>query len=354
MLKVAIIGGSGYTGFELLRILAVHPHTEVAAVSSRQNKGRRVCEVFPSLKGFYDNLSFTAPEDFPKMDAEFFFCALPHGASMEVVDPLVGSGKKVVDLSADFRLRDADLYKKWYGEHKSKELLKEAVYGLPELNRDSIKGARLVANPGCYPTAAILSLAPLVNGGLIDTGSIIIDSKSGVSGAGRSASIEYSFVEVASGFKAYKVGCHRHTPEIEQELGLIAGREVTVTFTPHLIPTPRGILTTVYADLEGGAGGSGGGGGVTSAAIRDQYLKFYEGEPFVRIMPEGEYPDIKDVRCSNYFDIGFMVDEKRGKLIVISAMDNLVKGASGQAVQNMNIMNSMEETSGLVPPPVSV
>jgi N-acetyl-gamma-glutamyl-phosphate reductase len=267
---------------------------------------------------------------------------------MEVVDPLVGSGKKVVDLSADFRLRDTNLYKKWYGEHKSKELLKEAVYGLPELNRDSIKGARLVANPGCYPTSAILSLAPVISAGLIDTGSIIIDSKSGISGAGRSASIEHSFAEVAPGFKAYKVGCHRHTPEIEQELGLIAGQAVTVTFTPHLIPTSRGILTTVYTEIEGGAGAA------TAAAIRDQYLKFYDGEPFVRIMPEGEFPDIKDVRCSNYCDIGFVVDEKRGKLIVISAIDNLVKGASGQAVQNMNIMNSVEETSGLVPPPVPV
>jgi N-acetyl-gamma-glutamyl-phosphate reductase len=345
MLRVAIIGGSGYTGLELLRILAVHPRTEVVSVSSRRQKGKRVTEVFPSLRGFYDALVFTAPEDFSKMEADFFFCALPHGASMEVVDTFLGSGKKVVDLSADFRLRDSELYRKWYGEHKSKELLKEAVYGLPEINRDSIKGARLVANPGCYPTSAILTLAPVLSGGLIDTGSVIIDSKSGVSGAGRKESIEHSFVEVASGFKAYKVGCHRHTPEIEQELSLLAGREVTVTFTPHLIPTSRGILTTVYADLEGAK---------TGAEIREVYSKFYDKEPFVRIVPDGEFPDIKEVRCSNYCDIGFLVDEKKGKLVAVSAIDNLVKGASGQAVQNMNIMNSIAETSGLIPPPIPV
>jgi N-acetyl-gamma-glutamyl-phosphate reductase len=345
MLKVAIIGGSGYTGLELLRILSVHPRAEVAYVSSRKYKGKHITEVFPSLKGFYDTLTFSAPGDFSKMDAEFFFCCLPHGASMEVVDALLGAGKKVVDLSADFRLRDAELYERWYGEHKSKKRLKEAVYGLPELNRGSIKGASLVANPGCYPTAAILALAPVVKQGLVVPGSIIIDSKSGLSGAGRSASVEHSFVEVSSGFKAYKVGCHRHTPEIEQELGLVSGREISVTFTPHLIPTSRGILTTAYADLEAVA---------TRAEIRKLYSKFYDKEPFVRLMPDGEFPNINQVRCSNYCDIGFLADEKKGKLIVISAMDNLVKGASGQAVQNMNIMNSMAETSGLIPPPISI
>lgn len=352
MLKVAIIGGSGYTGFELLRILAVHPGAEVVAVSSRQNNGKPVTGVFPSLRGFYDTLVFSAPEDFVGMEADFFFSALPHGASMEVVGTFLSSGKKVVDLSADFRLRDAGLYKKWYGEHKSEGLLEEAVYGLPEVNRDSIKGARLVANPGCYPTAAILTLAPVLREGLVDTDSIIIDSKSGVSGAGRGAALETSFVEVASSFKAYKVGCHRHAPEIEQELGLIAGRNLSVTFTPHLIPTPRGILTTVYADLKGGAkGGVKGGKG---DAVREAYKKFYDGEPFVRLLPRGEFPDIKDVRFSNYCDIGLLVDEKRGKLIAVSAIDNLVKGASGQAVQNMNIMSSMAETDGLIPPPIPV
>lgn len=350
MLKVAIIGGSGYTGFELLRILAVHPGAEVVAVSSRQNKGKPVTGVFPSLKGFYDTLVFSAPEDFAGMEADFFFSALPHGASMEVVGTFLSAGKKVVDLSADFRLRDAGLYKKWYGEHKSTGLLGEAVYGLPEVNRGSIKGARLVANPGCYPTSAILTLAPVLREGLIDPGSIIIDSKSGVSGAGRGAALETSFVEVASGFKAYNVGCHRHAPEIEQELGLIAGRNISVTFTPHLIPTPRGILTTVYADLKGGKGGEGGEGG----AVREAYKKFYDKEPFVRLLPEGEFPDVKDVRFSNYCDIGLLVDEKRGKLIAVSAIDNLVKGASGQAVQNMNIMNSTAETDGLIPPPIPV
>jgi N-acetyl-gamma-glutamyl-phosphate reductase len=347
MLKVAIIGGSGYTGLELLRLLAVHPHAKVIAVSSRQNLGKPVTSEFPSLAGYYDGLDFTPPEDVAGSKADFFFSALPHGAAMEVVEEVAGeaAGAKVVDLSADFRLKDPAVYEKWYGAHKAYGLIGRAVYGLPELHRSSIKDARLVANPGCYPTSALLALAPVVKAGLIDTGSIIIDAKSGVSGAGRGASPGTSFVEVASGFKPYKVGCHRHTPEIDQELGKIAGRDVSVTFTPHLVPTPRGILSTVYADLLEKT---------PAGVLRGVYENLYAAEPFVRLLPEGSFPDASCVRGSNYCDIGLSIDEARGKLVVVSAIDNLVKGASGQAVQNMNLMSGFDETSGLMQPPLSV
>ncbi|MBI5644153.1 MAG: N-acetyl-gamma-glutamyl-phosphate reductase [Deltaproteobacteria bacterium] len=344
MLKVAIFGASGYTGFELLRILATHPGARVIAATSRQYNGRAVSDVFPSLTGFYDGLDFSDPEDRTAVKADIAFSAMPHGASQEVVPELLRSSR-VIDLSADFRIHDPKVYNAWYGEHKSEGLLKDAVFGLPELYRPSIKDARLVANPGCYPTSAILALAPLLKAGLIETGSVIIDSKSGVSGAGRGASLDTSFVEVSPGFKAYKVGAHRHTPEIEQELSLLAGTEVSVTFTPHLLPVSRGILSTVYASAKKG---------ISTKDAHGIYQEFYGRERFVRVMPVGKYPDISQVRGSNYCDIGVYADETRNRIIIVSVIDNLVKGASGQAVQNMNIMSGLDEAAGLLYPPVSI
>ena len=347
MLKAAILGASGYTGLELLRILSVHPDVAVTSVTSRQYKGKPVVEVFASLKKSYDDLVFSDPGEFKDIEADFVFSCLPHGASQEVVPGLVKSGIRVIDLSADFRLRDPGVYEKWYGEHKAAGLIKEAVYGLTEIYREEIKGASLVANPGCYPTGAVLALWPLLKEGLLDTEKypLIIDSKSGVSGAGRHLSYGTSFVEVTEGFKAYKVGSHRHTPEIAQELSRASGREVDVTFTPHLLPVSRGILTTAYAGLKKP---------LPTAEVRDIYAAHYGKEPFVRVMPEGEFPNINQVRLSNYCDMGVWADESSGRVIVISAIDNLVKGASGQAVQNLNVMAGLDETTSLLTPPASI
>ncbi|MBI5587383.1 MAG: N-acetyl-gamma-glutamyl-phosphate reductase [Deltaproteobacteria bacterium] len=345
MINIAILGASGYTGFELLRILANHPNARITEATSRQYKGKTVPDVFPSLRGFYDGLVFSDPEDFKRIRVDAVFSALPHGASQEVVPALLEADNRVIDLSADFRLRDDSVYRAWYGEHKADFLLKEAVYGLPELYREPIKDALLVANPGCYPTGAILALSPLLKEGLIDTDSVIVDSKSGVSGAGRGANLDTSYVEVSSGFKAYKVGSHRHAPEIEQELSVQAGVPVSVTFTPHLIPASRGILSTAYANLKKS---------VATAELHNIYAESYGKEPFVRVLPEGKFPDISQVRGSNFCDIGLFADGKRKKVIVVSAIDNLVKGASGQAVQNMNIMYWLKEDTALNLPPISI
>lgn len=345
MINVAILGGSGYTGYELLRILASHEFVKVVEVTSRRYKGKTVPEVFPSLRGFYDGLTFSDPEEYRQFRVDVVFCALPHGASQEVMVDLLKADNRVVDLSADFRLRDINVYNAWYGEHKASEVIQEAVYGLPEINRSIIKDALLVANPGCYPTSAILGLLPIARAGLIEAGSVIVDSKSGVSGAGRGANLDTSYVEVASGFKAYKIGAHRHTPEIEQELTGVAGQEVSVTFTPHLIPVSRGILTTAYAGLKKD---------LTTKDLHELYSERYAKEPFVRVLPEGKFPDISQVRGSNYCDIGVFADEKKRRAVVVSAIDNLVKGASGQAVQNMNIMFWLKEDTGLVTPPIAI
>jgi N-acetyl-gamma-glutamyl-phosphate reductase len=343
MIKAAILGGSGYTGFELLRILGSHTAVQVTTITSRQHKGCKVDKVFPALNSIF-KLTFEDPENFRIYSkADIIFSALPHHASMEIVPELLNNGKRVIDLSADFRLKNTNIYETWYGKHHTaKGLLGKAVYGLPELYRGKIKNASLIANPGCYPTGAIIGLAPILKAGLIDTNTIVIDSKSGVSGAGRTASLDTSFTEVNEGFKAYKVGEHRHTPEIEQELSLIAGREVKVTFVPHLLPVNRGILSTIYAKA------------TSHKNILNNYKKYYKGEFFIRIMPEGVFPNIAHVRGSNFCDIGLKLDEQTGRLIVITAIDNLVKGASGQAVQNMNIMFGLPETMGLLLPPIAV
>lgn len=348
MIKTAILGGSGYTGFELLRILANHPQAEVVAITSRQHKGDNVETVFPGLKNV-SKLKFQDPANFNSFaKADVVFSALPHHVSMEIAPYILKKGKRVIDLSADFRLKHAKVYEAWYGKHMAKGLLKKAVYGLPEIYRDKIKHAELVANPGCYPTGAILGLAPAIEAGIVDADSIIIDSKSGVTGAGRGASLDTSFAEVNEGFKAYKVGEHRHTPEIEQGLSEIAGKNIKVTFTPHLLPVNRGILSTIYASVNSKHKTQ------NTKPILEIYKKYYKNEFFIRIMPEGTFPNISQVKGSNFCDIGLKLDERTGRLIIVTAIDNLVKGASGQAVQNMNIMFGIPETLGLSAAPLSV
>lgn len=340
-LKVAICGGSGYTGVELLRILSGHPLVEITAVTSEKSAGKSVAELFPHLQK-YRTLTYTQMKKTDLLNtADLFFLALPHGASQEAVDFFFQNKKRVIDLSADYRLTDPAVYQEWYGlPHAYPATLKKAVFGLPELYRKHIQKAYLIANPGCYPTGAILNLLPALKNSLIDLSSIIIDSKSGTTGAGRKADLAVSFCEVNEGFKAYGIGTHRHTPEIEQELSVAAGRKIRVNFTPHLLPVDRGILTTVYAKLSDTT---------DTAAVLKQYKKMYADEPFVCVLDEGTFPNIKNVRGTNFCHIGLKVVSRTNTLIIVSAIDNLVKGASGQAVHNMNIMMGFPETTGLDP-----
>ena len=338
MTNIAIVGASGYTGVELARLLLAHPNANITCLTSRQHAGTPFSEVFPSMRGQLDLLCDPVDIELICNKADLIFTALPHKTAMEVVPHFLGAGKKVIDLSADYRLHDAQTYADWYQEHTSPDLLDEAVYGLPELYRAQISGARLIANPGCYPTSAALALAPLIQHDLIDIGSLIIDSKSGVSGAGRVAKEGSLYCEVNESFRAYGVATHRHTPEIEQTLSNLAGREVTVSFTPHLLPVNRGILTTCYASLAQS---------ITTEEVLAHFGEQYANEPFVRVLPAGKLPDVGFVRGSNYCDIGVVCDERTGRIIVVSAIDNLVKGAAGQAVQNMNILLALDETTGL-------
>ena len=324
MLKVFICGGSGYAGGELLRILSHHPQVEVAGVTSEKSAGKSVTDLFPHLHKYsylrYEPLRREKIAD----RAELFFMALPHAESQEAVNFLYQKGRKVIDLSADYRLRDVDTYEKWYKVlHRFPATLSKAVYGLPEIYRNKIRKARLIANPGCYPTGAILGLLPALRERMVDAASIVIDSKSGTSGAGRRSEAVFSFCEVNEGFKAYAIGTHRHTPEIEQELSLLCGTEIAVNFTPHLLPVDRGILATIYAPLENRSDGE-----EAVKIYRDAYKK----EPFVRVLEYGSYPNIKNVRGTNFCEIGLKINERTNTLIIVSAIDNLVKGASGQAV----------------------
>jgi N-acetyl-gamma-glutamyl-phosphate reductase len=338
MIKVAIVGASGYTGVELLRLLINHPQVEITCATSRQNAGSPISSVFPSLLGRSDLVFDPVDVSLIASRAKVVFTALPHKAAMAVVPDLLQAGCKVVDLSADYRLSDAAVYEQWYQPHTSVELLAEAAYGLPELYREQIRGARLVANPGCYPTSVALGLAPLIQGGLIELPSLIIDSKSGTSGAGRSAKVGSLYCEVNEGFKAYGVASHRHTPEIEQTLGQLAGKPVAVSFTPHLLPVNRGILSTCYASLIGDH---------STAELIALYQEHYRNEPFVRVHPEGELPNVAYVRGSNYCNLGLVSDSRTGRVIVVSVIDNLLKGAASQAVQNMNLMLGLDEGCGL-------
>jgi len=339
MLKVAVVGASGYTGVELIRILHNHPEVAVTTVTSEQSSGKLLSDIFPSLRGRYDKTLEPLVPEIIAEKADIIFTALPHKAAMAVVPAFLDAGKIVIDLSADYRLHDPAVYAAWYEPHLNPQLLPEAVYGLPELRREEIVRARLVANPGCYPTSIILGLMPLLRAGLIDTASIIADSKSGVSGAGRGAKVDSLYCEVNEGFKAYGVGgVHRHIPEIEQELSLLAGIKTIISFTPHLVPMDRGILSTIYAAPVNP---------ISEAVIHALYEDQYEGEAFVRILKQGEFPSTAFVRGSNFCDIGVSLDKRTGRIIIVSAIDNLVKGAAGQAVQNMNLVCDFPETMGL-------
>lgn len=343
MVKVAVVGASGYTGLELLRLLAGHGGVQVVAATSRQTAGQKVGEVFPALAGSPGGLAelvFEAPEvQSLTRRAEFFFTAVPHRTAMEIVPALLQAGGKVVDLSADFRFNDPAVYGEWYEPHLAPELLAESVYGLPELHREKIRTARLVGNPGCYPTSVILAAAPLLAAGLIEAEGLIADAKSGVSGAGRGTGLTTQFCEINDGLMAYQVTGHRHTPEIEQELSALAGQAVRVTFTPHLVPLSRGILSTLYAALRGPAG---------AAEVQAACADFYQKEKFVRVRPPGALPHTLDVRGTHFCDLGVFVDERTGRVKVISVIDNLTRGASGLAVANMNLMLGLPEETGLL------
>ncbi|MDD5585908.1 MAG: N-acetyl-gamma-glutamyl-phosphate reductase [Alphaproteobacteria bacterium] len=336
-INVAILGASGYTGAELLRLLLPHPFVRIAALTAERNAGLPVAAVLPHLAGRgLPDLCRIGEVDFGK--ADFVFCALPHGTTQDVIAKLP-LNVRVVDLSADFRFADVKVYEKWYGQpHRAPQLQAEAVYGLTEFERARVKGARLVANPGCYPTAAQLPLVPLVRVGLIEADGIIIDAKSGASGAGRAEKLGNLFSEVAEGFQAYGVATHRHTPEIEQGLGAPAGKDVLVNFTPHLLPMNRGIFESIYVKLAKGA---------DAAAVRAAWQKAYEGEPFVQVLNEGHLPSTRQVRGTNVCQMNVVADRLPGRAIILSAIDNLVKGASGQAVQNMNVMFGFDEITGL-------
>lgn len=338
MLKVAVVGASGYTGVELLRILVGHPEIEICCVTSRQHEGIPINHVFPSLSGFCELVCEPLDVIAISQRADLVFTALPHKSAMEVVPGFLAAGCKVIDLSADYRLKDQDVYEQWYQAHSSPELFDEAVYGLPELYTDQLRTARLIANPGCYPTSVILALAPLLEKQLIDLRSLIVDSKSGVSGAGRGVKLGSLFCEANEGFKAYGIANHRHTPEIEQELSGLAHGDIRLSFTPHLLPVNRGILSTCYADLLEDK---------STEELIAVYQQRYSNERFVRVMPGGQLPNIAYVRGTNFCDIGLVSDQRTGRVIVISAIDNLVKGAAGQAVQNMNIMFGFNEAHGL-------
>jgi N-acetyl-gamma-glutamyl-phosphate reductase len=343
MINVGIVGASGYTGVELARLLCNCPDVKLTVATSRQYKGKKLADVYPNLAGMVDIVC----EDLSTVEmadrADLFFTAVPHQTAMAIVPDLLKAGKKVIDLSADFRLHDAEVYEKWYQNHTAQEHLAEAVYGLPELHRQQIVGTRLVANPGCYPTSVILGLAPLLQLGAIEPETIIVDSKSGASGAGRLPQTGTLFCEVTDGFKAYKVAAHRHTPEMEQEISLLSKKPVTISFTPHLLPITRGILSTIYAKLTGP---------MSDSEVNEIYKSFYKDEPFVRLCGSGSYPATQFVRGSNFCDIGFKVDDRTGRIVILSAIDNLVKGAAGQAIQNMNLMCNLPETRGLLAVPL--
>jgi N-acetyl-gamma-glutamyl-phosphate reductase len=336
MIRAGIVGGTGYTGVELLRILALHPEVDVAVVTSRADAGKRVDVVYPSLRGVI-NVLFTVPEMETLSQCDVVFFATPNGTAMFMAEQLLARGVKVIDLSADFRLKDAAEWSLWYGmEHACPDLIAEAVYGLPEIHRDAIKQARLVACAGCYPTAVQLGFLPLLENGLIDTSTLIADVKSGVSGAGRKAELTGLMSEIGESFKAYGVSGHRHLPEITQGLSLAAGKSVNLTFVPHLTPMIRGIHATLYSQM--------------TASIDDiqaLYEQRYQHEQFVDVLPHGAHPSTRDVRGSNNCQIAIHQPQGGNTIVVLSVIDNLVKGASGQAVQVMNLLFDLPEDSGL-------
>jgi N-acetyl-gamma-glutamyl-phosphate reductase len=342
-LKIGILGASGYTGADLVRLLAAHPNAEIRVLTANQQAGQPMRAVYPHLGGL-DLPDLVKWEDADWSGLDVAFCGLPHGTTQEIVAEMPDH-LKVVDLSADFRLRDPDVYAEWYGhEHRALALQEQAVYGLTELNRPSVTAARLVACPGCYPTAALLALVPLVEGGRIDAGDLLIDAKSGATGAGRKVAQQLLFAEVGEGIHPYGISRHRHAPEMEQEIGAAAGgRPVRVSFTPHLMPMNRGELVTCYVRLADGESADG---------LRQTLAARYADEPFVRVLDPGESPATRNVRGSNFAVMNVFADRIPGRAIVICAIDNLVKGSSGQAIQNMNLMTGLPETTGLEQQPL--
>ena len=339
MIRVGVLGATGYAGIETVRLLMRHSEVELTRVVSHSNVGAVISDLYPNLKGICD-LEFTGLDiDDIAQSCDLVFTALPHGASKEVIPSLYDKGLRVIDLSGDFRYDDPAVYEKWYEQpHSNPELLAKAVYGLCELHRDKIKGARLIGNPGCYTTCSITALYPIVASGCADNSSIIIDAKSGVTGAGRSASLPNLFCECTETMKAYKIATHRHTSEIEQELSHAAGEEIMVSFTPHLAPMKRGILATCYINLKEKK---------TTEEIVALYKDFYKDEPFIRVYDAGTLPEVKHIAGSNRVGIGVVVDERLGRAVIVSCVDNLIKGAAGQAIQNMNIMYGLPEETGL-------
>lgn len=342
--KVAVVGASGYSGRELLRLLLLHPHAEIVAVTSRALVGKPLIAEFPRFRGIpqAESLSFITPDiaGITASGATVAFLALPHGVAHEFAGPLLKAGLRVIDLSADFRLRDAAVYAEYYDHaHPAPELLGQAVYALSELNTDAIKGAKLIACPGCYPTSVLVPLVPLLRAGLIADAPISVSSMSGVSGAGRKESVSFLFCECNESVRSYSVPKHRHISEIGQELDLAAGRKVRFTFVPHLIPVNQGICTTIFASLRDGA---------SLDDVAAAYAAAYAGRPFVRLLGKNQSPDTKNVTGTNFVDVGWAFDERARQLILMSAEDNLVKGASGQAVQNFNLSHGFPETAGLM------
>lgn len=336
MIKLGLVGGTGYTGVELLRLLAAHPQAELNVITSRSDAGMPVADMFPNLRGHVD-LAFSEPDPARLRECDLIFFATPNGTAMKMVPELLAAGVKVVDLAADFRIKDVAEWEHWYGmTHACPELLEEAVYGLPEINRDAIRGARLVANPGCYPTPVQLGYLPLLKAGLIRTDALIADCKSGVTGAGRKAAVPTLLGEASESFKAYAVSGHRHLPEIRQGLSEIHGDSVGLTFVPHLLPMIRGIHATLYGTLTD-----------TSADLQALFEETYRDEPFVDVMPAGSHPETRTVRGVNQCRLAIHRPQGGDQVVVLGVIDNLVKGAAGQAIQNMNLMCGLPETAGL-------
>ncbi len=339
MIKVGIIGATGYAGGELVRLLLGHKEAEIKWYGSRSYVDQKYAKVYQNMFQLVDDRCLDDNMEEMAKQVDVIFTATPQGLCASLVNDDILNKVKVIDLSADFRIKDAAVYEEWYGiEHKAKQYLDEAVYGLCEINREAVKKARLVANPGCYPTCSILSIYPLLKEGLIDPSTVIIDAKSGTSGAGRGAKVDNLFCEVNENVKAYGVATHRHTPEIEQELSLAAGEPMTISFTPHLVPMQRGILVTAYASLKKE---------VTWEEVKEVYDRYYDKERFVRVLDQDVCPQTRWVEGSNYVDVGFKIDPRTKRIIMMGAMDNLVKGAAGQAVQNMNLVFGLDEAEGL-------
>ena len=339
MIKVGIIGATGYAGGELVRILMGHKEAEIVWYGSRSYIDQKYADVYRNMFQIVDEKCMDDNMEALADQVDVIFTATPQGFLASVINENILGKTKIIDLSADFRIKDVKVYEKWYGiEHKSPQFIEEAVYGLCEVNRDKVKGARLIANPGCYTTCSILTAYPLAKEGIIDMRTLIVDAKSGTSGAGRGAKVPNLFCEVNENMKAYGVASHRHTPEIEEQLGYASGENVTISFTPHLVPMNRGILATEYATLKKD---------VTGEEVKAIYDKYYADEKFVRVLGEGVCPETKWVEGSNYVDIGFKLDPRTNRIVMMGAIDNLVKGAAGQAVQNMNLLFGLPESEGL-------